>query len=184
MTQRTPADTAPVVVVDLQTGMLDGVAEPPLHDADGLIERARAVIAWARRTGRKVAFVRHDAPQGDILAPGEPGWPVWPALGQSADEPTFGKNVGDAFSNPAFAQWVASNGGGEVILLGAQTDHCIAATVTGAIDAGLRVTVVSDVHSTGDFGGETASEIVGRHNAAFAAAGATLVTAGDLTGAP
>ena len=183
MPERTPANTAPVVVVDLQTGMLDGVAEPPLHDADGLIERARAVIAWARRTGRSVAFVRHDGSPGDSLAPGGPGWPVWPALGQAAEEPTFGKTVGDAFSNAAFAEWVASLGGGEVVLLGAQTDHCIAATVAGAFAAGLRVTVVSDAHSTGDTRGETAAEIIARHNVEFAAAGATLVTVSDLIAA-
>src|SRR5947207_1082953 len=94
-----PADAAPVIVIDLQTGLLDGVAEPPLHNADRLVARARQVIGWARRTGRKVAFVRHDGPSGDSLEPGAPGWPVWPALGQAAEEPTFGKTEGNAFSN-------------------------------------------------------------------------------------
>jgi nicotinamidase-related amidase len=183
MTERTPAETAPVVVIDLQTGMFDGVFEPPIHDADGLAERARAVVDWARRTGRKVAFVRHDGPAGDPLAPGRPGWPVWPALGQAPDEPTFGKTVGDAFSNPAFARWVAEQGAGEVVLLGAQTDHCVAATVAGAQAAGLKVTVVSDAHGTWDYGGETAPQIIARHNREFALAGANLMSTGALTGA-
>src|SRR5580692_11372009 len=95
-----------VLVIDLQTGMFDGVAEPPIHDAEGLAERARAVIAWARQSGRQVAFVRHDGPEGDPLAPGQPGWPVWPALGQAQDEPTFSKSVGDAFSNTALRDWL------------------------------------------------------------------------------
>ena len=99
------------------------------------------------------------------------------------DEPTFAKSVGDAFSNAALAAWVAELGAGEVILLGAQTDACVAATVTGALAAGLEVTVVSDAHGTWDFGGETADEIIARHNAAFAAAGAKLVTTRSLTGA-
>jgi nicotinamidase-related amidase len=47
---------------------------------------------------------------------------------------------------------VVEQGADEVVLLGAQTDHCVAATVTGAIKAGLKVTVVSDGHSTWDFG--------------------------------
>jgi nicotinamidase-related amidase len=183
MTEHTPAATAPVVVIDLQTGMFDGVFEPPIHDADGLVERARSVVDWARRTGRKVAFVRHDGPAGDPLAPGRPGWPVWPALGQAPDEPTFGKSVGDAFSNPAFGQWLTDQGAGEVVVLGAQTDHCVAATVAGALAAGLRVTVVSDAHGTWDHGGETAPQIIARHNSEFALAGANLMSTGVLTGA-
>jgi nicotinamidase-related amidase len=178
-----PTETAPIVVIDLQTGMFDGVAGPPIHDSATLVARTRAVMAWARRAGRKIAFVRHDGARGDPLAPGAPGWPVWPALGQAEDEPTFAKSVGDAFSNAALAAWVAEAGGGEVILLGAQSDACVAATVTGALAAGLAVTVVSDAHGTWDFGGEPAEQIVATQNAAFAAAGATLVTTRALTGA-
>jgi len=180
MSAHRPADTAAILVIDLQTGMFDGVHEPPIHDADALVARTRAVLDWARRSGRKVAFVRHDGPAADPLAPGKPGWPVWPALGQTDDEPTFGKSVGDAFSNPALGAWVAEQGAGEVVLLGAQTDACVAATVKGAMAAGLAVTVVGDAHGTWDWGGETAAEIIARHNAAFAAEGANVVTAHSL----
>lgn len=172
---------AAVLVVDLQTGLIDGVAEPPIHDAPQVIERARSVIAWAREGGRKVAFVRHDGPPGDSLAPGGPGWAVWPALGQAADEPTFGKSVGDAFSQPALGQWLDAEGVGELILLGAQSDMCVAATLGGALARGLKVTVVGDAHSTCDSGGETAAAIIARQNQAFAQAGATVVTAAELT---
>jgi nicotinamidase-related amidase len=183
MSSHTPAAAAPVVVIDLQTGMFDGAAIPPIHDADGLVARVREVTAWGRRTGRKVAFVRHDSAPGEALAPGKPGWPVWPALGQGADEPTFGKSVGDSFSNPDFARWVAEQGAGEVVLMGAQTDQCVAATVKGALAAGLAVTVVSDAHSTWAHGGETAPQIVARYNGDFAAEGVTVVTAQALVGA-
>jgi nicotinamidase-related amidase len=178
MTQRLPADAAPVIVIDLQTGMMDGVAEPPLHDSATLVTRARAVIGWARRTGLRVAFVRHDGPAGDSLEPGAPGWPVWPALGQAEDDPTFGKSVGNAFSNAALLDWVKDNGTDEVVLLGAATDHCVAATVKGAMASGLRVTVISDAHSTG---GETAPAIIAQHNTVFARDGVNLVTTQALT---
>jgi nicotinamidase-related amidase len=177
-----PSGTAPVIVIDLQIGMFDGVACPPLHDAAGLSARARRVVDWARRTGRGIAFVRHDGAPGDALAPGKPGWPVLPALGQRAEDPTFGKSVGDAFSNPDLARWLTAQGAEGVILLGAQTDQCVAATVKGAMKAGLRVTVVGDAHGTCDWAGETAPQIIARHNADFAAAGATLVDVDALTG--
>jgi nicotinamidase-related amidase len=182
MFERRLADAAPIIVIDLQTGMFDGAVEPPIYNSVGVVARVRAVMEWARRTKRKIAFVRHDGPAGDSLAPGAPGWPVWPALGQAEDEPTFAKNVGDAFSNAALAKWVAEQGADEVVLLGAQTDQCVAATVTGAIEAGFKVTVVSDAHSTWDLRDETAEEIIARYNAAFATAGVNLVTTQSLTG--
>lgn len=181
MSEHTLAKTAVVIVIDLQTGMFSGTLLPPIHDADRLVERARAVIGWARRSGLKVAFIRHDAAAGEPLAPGEPGWPVWPALGQAEDEPVFSKSEGDAFSQPILGDWVAGQGAREVILIGAQTDHCVAATVKGALARGLNVTVVGDVHSTWDFDGETADEIIARHNVLFAAAGARVANTEALT---
>ena len=182
MSEHRPAASAPLVVIDLQTTMFDGVAEPPIHDADGMVERVRSLLDWARASGRKVAFIRHDGPEGDPLAPGAPGWPVWPALGQASDEPTFSKNVGNAFSNPGFCTWVDEQQAGEVILAGAQSDYCVAATLKGAHARGLGVTVVSDTHSTVDANGETAAAIIARKNAEFASAGAWLLTSLELTG--
>ncbi|UDL89187.1 isochorismatase family protein [Mesorhizobium sp. PAMC28654] len=60
-------------------------------------------------------------------------------------------------------------------------DFCVAATVKGAMARGLGVTVVEDAHSTLDSGGETAGEIIARHNAEFAG-GVTLVTTEELVG--
>jgi nicotinamidase-related amidase len=57
----------------------------------------------------------------------------------------------------------------------------VAATIKGANKAGLKVTVVSDAHSTCDLANETAAEIIARYNAAFAAAGVNLVTTKSLT---
>ena len=177
---RKPAATAPVVVIDLQTGMFDGVVAPPVHDADGLVSRVRQVMDWARRTGHEIAFVQQNSPSGDQLEPGTPGWQIWPALGKSPTDPAFGKTVENAFSNPELVDWVVAHGADEVILLGAATNHCVASSVRGALAAGLKVTLVSDAHSTG---GATAPAIIAEHNVAFAAAGANLVTTAALTAA-
>jgi nicotinamidase-related amidase len=169
---------APIVIIDLQTGMFDGVVSPPVHDADGLVARVRSVMEWARRDGRKIAFVQQNSPPGDQLEPGTPGWQIWPALGRQ-EEPSFGKTVTNAFSNNDLVDWVSAQGD-EVILMGAATNHCIAASVGGAITLGLKVTIVADGHSTG---GKTAASIIAEHNAAFAAAGATVVTSAALISA-
>ncbi len=49
-----------VLVIDLQTAMFDGVLTPPLHEADALVARVRRILDWARASGRKIAFIRHD----------------------------------------------------------------------------------------------------------------------------
>jgi len=170
---------APVIVIDLQTLMFK--ADPPLWDAAGLEGRVREVIAWARRSGRKVAFVRHNGVPPEPIARGGWGWPVWPGLGQAEDEPTFEKTVGDSFSNQDLVDWVRAQGAGEVILLGAQTDQCVAESTKGALERGLAVTVVADAHSTWDWNGETAAQIVERLNASFAADGARVVPLATLT---
>lgn len=178
-----PEPAAPVIVIDLQTAMFSGADFPSMDGADALLTRVKAIIGWARSRGRKVAFIRHDGPAEDPLAPGKPGWPVWPDLGQAADEPTFSKTVGDAFSAAELGEWVDGQGADEVILLGAQTDFCVAATVKGALERGLKVTVVSDAHATWASEGKTADEIIADHNRSFADAGARLVSTSDLIGA-
>jgi nicotinamidase-related amidase len=75
---------------------------------------------------------------------------------------------------------VERQGACDVVLLGAQTDFCVAATVKGALARGLKVTVVSDAHSTLDGQHEAAAETIERHNAAFAAAGAAVVPTADI----
>jgi nicotinamidase-related amidase len=174
---------APLLVIDLQTAMFDGVFIPPIQGAGTLVAKVRAVLEWARRTGHPVAFIRHDAEAGDPLAPNEPGWPVWPALGQRPDEPTFGKNVGDAFSNPALESWVRDQGASGVILLGAQSEFCVSATTKGALLKGFEVIVAGDAHSTWDADGKSAGQIIEDCNAAFAEAGASVITVAKLTGA-
>lgn len=172
-----------LVVIDLQTDMFESAFMPPVYDADGLVERTRAMLDWARRSGHKIGFVRHDGPPGDPLAPGEPGWPLYEGLGRLDGEPIFSKRVGDAFSEPEIGAWLEKNGIDTVVFVGAQSDFCVNATVRGALARGLNVTVVSDGHSTWDLNGETAADIIARHNREFAQAGATLVDSGTLTSA-
>ena len=174
---------AALLVIDLQTGMFNGKLEPVIHQADGLVAKVRATLDWARGKGCPVAFIRHDGPAGDPLAPGEPGWPVWPALEQAKDEPTFGKSVGDAFSNPELEAWLRDRGAETVILVGAQSDYCVSATVKGALAKGFEVFVEGDAHSTWPSGGKSADEIIAACNDAFAEAGATVTTVAKLTSA-
>jgi nicotinamidase-related amidase len=169
-----------LMVVDLQIGMMDGVKFPPLVEHQALLAKAKALIAWARGGGHLVVFIRHDGQSAEALAPGAPGWPLHPALGRREDESVFSKSVGDAFSEPQLAGWLRNRGVERLVLLGAQTDQCVRETVNGALANGFAVTVASDAHGTWDWAGETAAQIIKRHNALYAAAGASVMTTDEI----
>ena len=165
-----------VIVIDLQTAMFEPT---PVFDANALAGRVRGVIGWAREHHHRLCFIRHDSNEdGDPLQPGGPGWQVWEGLGQLPDEPTFSKSVGDAFSQPRLVEWLqpARN----VILLGAQSEYCVAATTAGAIDRGLTVTVVGDAHSTWSSTESLAAQIIAGQNLSFEKQGAKVVTTQTL----
>jgi len=171
-----------VVVIDLQLGMMDGVAIPPFHDHEGMIARTQAVLAWARAEGLPVIFIQHDGEADDALARGKPGWAIHPAIAPIEGEAVLNKTVGDAFAETDLAARLEALGTRQVILLGAQTDQCVNATFQGAAARGLEITVVGDTHSTWDWDGETAEQIIARYNGLFRATGASVVTAAELVG--
>lgn len=165
-----------VIVIDLQTAMMDGVAFGPIHDHERIIANTNRLTDWARAKGQPVAYVRHDGAAGEHIARDAPGWPIYPAIAPQDGEPIFEKTVGDAFAQTHLADWLRARGADEVILLGAQTDECVAATCRGALGHGFRVTIAADAHSTVGWNGETAAEIIARHNKLFAELGARVET--------
>jgi nicotinamidase-related amidase len=65
--------TAAVIVIDLQTGMMDGVRFPPLHDHERILANTNRMTSWARASGAPVVYVRHDGEPGDALERGAAG---------------------------------------------------------------------------------------------------------------
>ena len=175
-------DSVAVVVVDLQEAMFDGLVFPPIFEADRLERRAQDLLAWARRGGIRIAFIRHDGSPGHVLAPGAPGWGLRASLDRQDDEPIFAKTVGNAFTDPTFRDWIDGSAVSKIILLGAQTDQCVALTHAGALEHGLSAIVVADAHSTWDSNGQSAANIIEQYNQAFEAAGSTLVSVAGLIG--
>lgn len=58
--------------------------------------------------------------------------------------PLFTKSVFGAFGNPAIANAVAATGRDVVVLVGMETDVCVAHTAIGAVERGLRPIVIHD----------------------------------------
>jgi nicotinamidase-related amidase len=133
-------DDCVLVVIDAQPGFY---AEP-----DPRAQQALARIAWlvvlAGHLGVPVVVTEEDAAKN-----GPTDQAITAALPAGAsvlDKPTFALT-----GAPPILEAVRLPGRGTVVLVGFETDICVAHSAVGLVDAGLRVVVVEDaVHSPGD----------------------------------
>ncbi|GIG34914.1 cysteine hydrolase family protein [Cellulomonas pakistanensis] len=136
MTSRTA-----LLVIDLQTGVLDGCV-----DAAGVVARTAALVDRARAEGVPVVWVQD---HGDFPED-SPGWHLAPPLAPRPDEPLVRKEYRDAFAGTDLPGILADLGTTHLVVAGAQSDYCIRTTTQAAAVRGFDVTLVSDAHTTTD----------------------------------
>lgn len=101
----------------------------------------------ARAAGVPVIWVQH-ADEG--LPRGSEGWAIVPELSIGDGEPVVHKSHGDAFEATDLEARLADRDVGRVVVVGAQTDACIRATLHGAFVRGYDTVLVADAHTTED----------------------------------
>lgn len=137
---RVTARTA-LLVVDLQTGVLDGCV-----GAAGVLARTAALVDRARAEAVPVVWVQdHGA-----FEVGSPAWQLARPLARRDDEPLVGKTYRDSFAGTDLADVLAGLGTSHLVVAGAQSDYCIRTTTQSAAVRGFDVTLVSDAHTTTD----------------------------------
>jgi nicotinamidase-related amidase len=68
--------------------------------------------------------------------------------------------LGDTFaSNPDLAAELKASGIQHIVAFGIQSECCVESTCNGALDAGLKVTLLSGAHSTYNDGDKSAEQI-------------------------
>ncbi|MCX6405934.1 MAG: isochorismatase family protein [Propionibacteriales bacterium] len=151
-----------LLVVDVQ---VDVVAEA--HDRDGVVSRVRDLVDQARAADVPVVWVQDTLRSGGPSKSGTAGWQVVPELDPDPEEPRIEKDYGDSFEATGLSDVLADLGVGRVVVVGAQTDACIRATVHGAFVRGYDVTLVSDAHTTEDltaYGAPPPGQVVAHTN--------------------
>lgn len=134
------ADDCVLVVIDAQPGFY---AEPDPRAREALA-RAAWLVILAVHLGVPVVVTEEDAARNGstdsaITAALPVGSPV-------LDKPTFALT-----GAPPILEAVRRPGRGTAVLVGFETDVCVAQSAVGLVDAGLRVVVVEDaVHSPGE----------------------------------
>lgn len=130
-----------LLVIDLQTGVLDGCV-----DAGGVVARTAALVDRARAEGVPVVWVQDHG----SFPVGSPEWALASPLARRPAEALVGKEYRDAFAGTDLADVLAALGTTHLVVAGAQSDYCIRTTTQSAAVRGFDVTLVSDAHTTTD----------------------------------
>jgi nicotinamidase-related amidase len=131
-----------LLVVDVQEGVVEDA-----HERDAVVANIATLVERARSEGVPVVWVQH---ADDQLKAGTDEWRVVPELEPDADEALVAKSYGDAFESTSLESVLADLHVGRLVVVGAQTDACIRATLHGALVRGYDTLLVSDAHTTED----------------------------------
>lgn len=131
-----------LVVVDVQTGVVEGN-----YERDSVVANVSKLVDKARSEKVPVVWVQHS---DDGLAKGSDQWRIVTELTPDEAEPLVEKNYGDSFEATNMESVLSGLGVGRLVVVGAQTDACIRATLHGALVRGYDATLVSDAHTTED----------------------------------
>ena len=155
-----------LVVIDVQNEVIETA-----WDRDGVVERIADLTNRARREGVPVVYVQHEVPAYPPMARGADGWLIDTRIAPKPGETVIHKQYPDAFANTMLADTLDAMDVTHLVIVGAETDACIQASVHRALEEGWQVTVPSDCHTTSDRswngGGVTGEQIVHHANQAF-----------------
>jgi len=140
-----------VVVVDLQNDYWPS-GKWPLVGIEEAAANTAKVLKKARSDGDLVVHVRHEFLSSDapFFVSGTEGAEIHPAVRPIEGEPVIIKSYPSAFRETGLQQMLEEKGIKEVVVVGAMSHMCIAATGRAAADLGYSTVVVHDACATRD----------------------------------
>jgi nicotinamidase-related amidase len=131
-----------LLVVDVQNGVVEGN-----HARDTVVANIGSLVEKAREEQVPVVWVQHSDQE---LARGSDEWRIVPELTPDDAEPLVEKNYNDSFEDTSLEAHLSGLQVGHLVVVGAQTDACVRATIHGALVRGYDTTLVGDAHTTED----------------------------------
>jgi len=155
------ANTA-LFVIDIQYSLAGDPATRMPH-SERLCSAVTEVLKRAREAKEPplIVFVQHEETleSGDLVR-GSKSWELVFKPDEAKGDWLVDKDVPSTFkSNPDLSQRLRDAAVTNVIGCGFQSEHCVRATLTSALEEGFDVTLLKGAHSTYDDGGKTAEEI-------------------------
>lgn len=164
-----------LLVVDMQSGVVNAA-----HEREAVVANIGRLVEKARLEKVAVVWVRHADAQ---MAKGSDGWRIVPELSPREAEPVVEKTYGDSFEATRLETVLSDLDVGRLVVVGAQTDACIRATLHGAFVRGYDVTLVGDAHTTEDlttWGAPPPAQVIAHTNLYWAFQTAPGRTAGTV----
>ena len=127
-------------MIDVQNGIVRGAIR-----RDEVVGNIASRGKEARQHAAAVIWIQHSA---EHLAVGSEDWQIVAELAPEPREPVIGKTQSDAFERTTLDATLRDRSIRHVIVVGAQTDACVEATVRGAIARSYDVTLVTGAHTT------------------------------------
>ncbi len=151
-------DKSALLVIDVQKGVV-------LHawQKESVVERINLAIESARNAGVPIIWVQHSEEEMPI---GSEFWQIIPELVPQPQDAHIDKIYGSSFKETDLAEILAQENVRHLYITGAQSENCVNATTIDALERGLKVSLISDAHTTDD---ET---VVGKINEKFLESGA------------
>jgi nicotinamidase-related amidase len=150
---------AALLVIDVQTGVVQGA-----HARDEVVANIRDLVEKARREQVPVVWVQHS---DENIGLGSAEWQIVPELSPEDGEPRVGKSYADSFEDTTLESVLADLAVGRLVVVGAQTDECVRATLHGAVVRGYDATLVGDAHTTEDhtaWGAPSPAQVIAHTN--------------------
>jgi nicotinamidase-related amidase len=148
-----------LLVVDVQNGVVDGS-----YERDAVVATIAGLVRRARQESVPVVWVRHASAE---LPKESAAWRIVPELDPAGTEALVDKTYGDSFEDTVLEAVLAEQEVGRLVVVGAQTDGCIRATLHGAFVRGYDATLVGDAHTTEDlteWGAPAPAQVVAHTN--------------------
>ncbi|MFE5539861.1 cysteine hydrolase family protein [Streptomyces sp. NPDC056492] len=150
------APNAALLVIDVQKGFDDASYWGPRNNPAAEANIAALMDAW-QETGRPVVLVRHASrTAGSVLAADHPGHAFKDFVTDRAGQESLlvTKTVNSSFyGTPDLAEWLTSQGIGQLVVSGIQTNMCVETTARMAGNLGYDVLVPLDATHTFDLAG-------------------------------
>ena len=139
--------TTAVVVVDVQRGLVEGEAAVP--DGDTFVAGLTEFLERARLHGVPIVHLQDDGPAPESpIRRGTEGWEL--AVAVPSGEVVVSKADDDGFRGTGLHDTLQACGADRLVVVGIQSEMCVAATVRGALDRGYAVVVPREGHTTYD----------------------------------
>jgi nicotinamidase-related amidase len=164
-----------LLVVDVQIGVVEDA-----YERDAIVANVASLVEKARGERVPVVWVQHS---GDRLAKGSERWRIVPELDPAEAEPLVEKTYGDSFEDTTLEAVLSDLRVGRLLVVGAETDACVRATLHGALVRGYDTTLVSDAHTTSDqseWGAPPPDQVIAHTNLYWADETAPGRTAGTV----